>query len=93
MTRRVLRYEVPVDDAWHRITYAGLVEYVFSRDAAKVEFWSLEPPLLEGATRTEEFRVFGTGQPIEDELATYVGSAVTAGGALVWHLFRRGVRG
>lgn len=39
MTRRVLRYEVPVDDQWHRIEIVGHVAHVGCRETGVVEFW------------------------------------------------------
>lgn len=35
---RVLRYEVPVDDGWHEISYDGGVVFVAARDPQIVEF-------------------------------------------------------
>lgn len=103
--RRVLRYEVPVDDAWHRIEVVGDVARVGCRRAEVVEFWAV-PGVQQHLTtdgtgrilnerfenvptapRAREFRVFGTGQPIEGGL--YVGTTYEPGGGLVWHLFAR----
>lgn len=84
---RVYRYEVPVDDAWHEISTSGPILSVASRDPRVVEFWAVHH---DGEFRwSESFRVFGTGQPLGDDPGQHVGSAITAGGALVWHLFRR----
>jgi hypothetical protein len=40
--RRVLRWAVPIDDAWHRIEYAGEICAVGSRNLHAVEFWTTE---------------------------------------------------
>lgn len=110
MSRRVLRYEVPVDDQWHRVDLDvhDYIVHVASRRADTVEFWATEPVDIRRTdtgggefvainyTATApsrgayEYRVFGTGHEVEDGI--YVGSAITAGGALVWHLFRREVQ-
>ena len=83
--RRILRYEVPVDDCFHEFALSGEVLHVACRDpqAAKVEFWALDtggPPVQRG------FVVAGTGQPLPwPPGARYVGTALAANG-LVWHL-------
>jgi hypothetical protein len=103
-----LRYEVPVDDKWHRIDHLEDVVHVDCRNVDVVEFWATDPvsvrrvdtgdAKLISATYTAErssgqrweYRVFGTGHPDVDGL--YVGTALAAGGVLVWHLFRREVQ-
>lgn len=89
MERRVLRYEVPVDDQWHRVMFAdnSNVVHVGSRTAGIVEFWAVPPKEVEARNCAYEFRVFGTGHPIED--GSYVGSTYDLGGMAVWHLFTR----
>jgi hypothetical protein len=87
--RRVLRYEVSVDDQWHRIEYPGTVVHVDARNPRIVEFWTVDDPYWP-VTNCREFRVHGTGHPIDHD-GDWVGTAVTAGGALVWHLFVRTV--
>lgn len=86
MSMRVLRYEVPVDDAWHPVEFAGDVLHVAARRPDVVEFWALDGTAAEVSTR--QLRVFGTGQPF-DEPMTYMGTALAAEGVLVWHLFCR----
>lgn len=84
---RVYRYEVPVDDAWHEITLGGPILHVASRDPAMVEFWATHH---EGEFNwSASFRVFGTGQLLDDDHGKHIGTAIAAGSALVWHLFRR----
>jgi hypothetical protein len=81
---RMLRYEVPVDDQWHTVTFEGEPLYVASRDPYVVEFWALFDTAAEA--RDHRLRVYGTGHPFQ-EPCTYRGTAITANGALVWHLF------
>jgi hypothetical protein len=83
---RVLRYEVPVDDEWHFHDLSGAILHVAARQPDVVEFWAYSSG---GPTLTRAFTVFGTGHPLP-EWATpdrHRGSVITAGGALVWHLF------
>jgi hypothetical protein len=104
---RVLRYEVPVDDQWHVIEFDGHVCYVSTRNPRVVEFWTAPSWQLKrvdtGNTelisedwihypypQRRQFRVYGTGHLLEDG-GNHEGSVITAGGALVWHLFSRGV--
>jgi hypothetical protein len=84
-----LRYEVPVDDQWHRIDHLQDVVHVDCRDADVVEFWATDPVAVSAIKRHWEYRVFGTGQP--DVEGSYVGTALSPSGLLVWHLFRREV--
>jgi hypothetical protein len=88
--RRVIRFEVPVDDQDHTLVlpaYSPLLK-VGARKVDTVEFWLLEVPSAYPPT-PRAFRVFGTGQPIPDSY-TYLGTPEpVAGGALVWHLFER----
>jgi hypothetical protein len=87
--RRVLRYEVPVDDEWHRIESPGrILSRIAARRPDVVEFWAIQGGAVDG---TGEFRVYGTGQPIEAGDVSYIGTTLAADGALVWHLFKREV--
>lgn len=85
MSRRIFRYEVPVDDRWHAIR-ARAPLYVACRQVDAVEFWAWEPgddpPVM-------EYRVFGTGHPIDEPGSLHVGTAISTGGGLIWHLVRR----
>ncbi len=80
---RILRYEVPVDDRWHEHCLSGPVLHVAARRSDVVEFWAA----AESDTRPtpRRFRVVGTGHEILDEV-WHRGTALAAGGALVWHL-------
>jgi len=80
------RYEVPVDDRAHVIALRGSIVHVWCRDPEVVEFWAFDDASVPKDSRS--FRVFGTGQPLpQGQLgARYVGTAITPGGALVWHL-------
>lgn len=90
----IYRYEVPVDDQWHEIPLSGPVlhvaartPYVYvARTPYVVEFWALHSG---GPMVPRRFRVFGTGQPI-DEQATHRGTARSSYGRMVWHLMEAG---
>lgn len=91
---RVLKYSVPVDDRWHVLQVAGpLLHVACQYGPESVQVWASDAP-----SPVRQFRVFGTGQVVdggpEAERFTYhhAGSAITAGGALVWHLFERVAR-
>jgi len=71
-----------VDDRWHEME-SGDVLHVAARTPYVVEFWAFSG----GPTfRQRWLRVYGTGQPITDGIWQYHGAAITADGALVWHL-------
>lgn len=86
MSAVIYRYEVPVDDQWHVLELSGAVLHVDCRQADIVEVWALHN---EGPELGREFRAFGTGQPLPDERLKHVGTALAAGGRLVWHVMER----
>lgn len=82
---RILRFEVPVDDRWHEVPAASPPLHVACRKLDVVEFWAF------GVTediRSQKYRVFGTGHPLDDAV-NYVGTALAPGGGLVWHLMAK----
>ncbi len=80
----VFKEDVPVNDRWHE--RAGIAPLcVGSQSDHTVTFWRSATD-----TTTREYCVFGTGQAIPGD-AEYVGTAIAAGGLLVWHLFARKV--
>lgn len=90
-TRRTLRWSVPVDDQWHQIG-AGKVLHTEVRSRSDVvEVWTLETTgpdwPSQNAVKTRTVRVYGTGQPISEADSEHIGTALTPGGALVWHVF------
>ncbi len=80
---QILRYEVPVDDEWHAVRLQGDIVHVAARRPDVVEFWA-EHHGNKGFEVDRRFRVYGTGQPCVE--GVHVGTAIAAGGALVWHL-------
>lgn len=97
---KVFKYAIPVDGEDHAVEMGnGPIWHVaslipsdllhamssFSRGTIRyVNFWAQSP--TEPCRRV--FRVFGTGFDIPDGYE-YRGTAITAEGALVWHLFER----
>lgn len=100
--RRVLRWDVPVDDSWHQIG-GGPVMLVDCRalipgaPTGRVEVWTLERvgadwPKSGPLDQTREVAVFGTGHRLDPQARTHLGSVLdpAVGGSLVWHIFERG---
>lgn len=86
MTRRMYRYEVPVDDKPHPFKlggHPGRVEAVGSGATHVVEFWAQHH---DGYGLTRHFQVFGTGHPVPGD-ATWRGTTGRTADGLVWHLF------
>lgn len=82
--RRVLRWEIPVDDGWRSFTLpASDVLHVDVKKPGVVSFWTIGDDARSWQVR--RFRVFGTGQPLPPEAGRYIGTAMD--GPLVWHLF------
>jgi hypothetical protein len=84
MTRRIFRYEVPVDDQPHSFVLTTMPMSVGCRDPRIVEFWAINNDADEGRSRT--FIVVGTGHPLPERIRGQWGTAVAPGGQLVWHL-------
>lgn len=82
MTRRILKWPVPVDDRDHPIG-GGPVVHVDCQNEQwdVVHVWTDEP--LDDDIKPRSARVYGTGQqlPVDDH---HVGSVVA--GPLVWHV-------
>ena len=89
--RRIIRWEVPVDDHEHELELNGAVLHVDCRDVKFVEIWTLDS---QEPLETRTFRVFATGQEIPGGWV-HVGTALSPGhafgprGALVWHLMEK----
>ncbi len=89
---RILRYEVPVDDDWHKLQLFGDIVHVDARTPYTVEVWAWHhgPSML---PVNRDFRVFATGQPITTPrnlgYLHHRGTVIVAGGRLVWHLIER----
>jgi hypothetical protein len=91
MTRRVLKFNFPVDDRWYPQSHppgSTPCHVACQYDARSVQVWVVEPTVGRELV-PYEYRIFGTGHPVDDDSAEYVGTAVAAGGQLVWHVFRR----
>ena len=85
MNRAVHRYEVPIG-GWHGFDLTGPILHVDTRTITTVEFWALA---TDTPARFREFAVFGTGQELPPDGIRHVGTTLSAGGSLVWHLFER----
>ena len=83
-TKRILRYEVPVDDHVHEISLAGDPLSVECRDPYRLEFWAQWTDEVPETPR--RFVAVGTGHRLPDKTICHWGTAITGGGLLVWHL-------
>jgi hypothetical protein len=95
-TRAVYKWSIPVDDQWHRRPVDTPLYITCQNGPFSVEMWAENLDVT-----PHEFRVFGTGHPVEGE---YMGTAIplivectetgrveTIEQPLVWHLYRRPV--
>lgn len=87
MTRRVLKWNVPVDDRPHPIGTGPVVLVACQYGPESVQVWTEEP--TPDVVHRHEVQVFGTGQPL-DGAGAHVGSVVI--GSLVWHVYERTAR-
>lgn len=89
--KRVLKYTVPVDGQWHEIGVGDIAFVACQNSADTVQVWVVEDSEANASSPSNyvpRARVHGTGHPVEDD-AHYAGSALAAGGSLVWHVFVR----
>lgn len=89
--RRVLRWNVPVDDAWHEIGGGSVLHVAVREDPALVEVWTLERlkpnwPASD-VTAKRAVRAFGTGHLLPPDLGRHLGTALCPTARLVWHVF------
>jgi len=84
--RAVYRTEIPVDDRVHDLKLTGPILHVASRNYHVVEVWHLHDD--EQPATVLPVRVYGTGHQLGDEVDEFLGTALAAGGHLVWHLFK-----
>ncbi|PRY35364.1 DUF7352 domain-containing protein [Umezawaea tangerina] len=84
MTGTVWKYELTT--AVSRIEMpTGAVVLDVDEQYGAVAMWAWVNPAAELVTRV--FHIVGTGTPIPDGATTFHGTALTAGGALVFHIF------
>lgn len=83
--KKVFKYPVEVSDKFSLLLpmEARILAVQMQRD--KPCLWALVDP--NAPVETRNFRVAGTGNPIEEENLEYIGTFQMAGGNLVWHLF------
>ncbi len=82
-TKRVLKWTVPVDDLPHQIGSGKVLHVACQYDVDEVMVWTEE---VDAPQQNRMVRVFGTGHPVP-MFADHIGSVLTAGGQLVWHVY------
>lgn len=90
--RRVLRWEVPVDDAWQAIGHGRVLHIACRPDSPDVvHVWTLEdgPDMSPGEVPSRNARVFGTGHNLPADVGNHLGSALTTDGVFAWHVFEQ----
>jgi hypothetical protein len=87
LVKQVFKTTVSIGDDWAEAD-TGEPIFVGQQDPLNVEFWWETQP--DDRMKTREFKVIGTGQPIEAG-ANYVGTSIDNRHGLVWHLYSREV--
>lgn len=85
MSLRVLKWDVSVDDRSHPIGVGRVLHVAIQYHPDQVQVWTLEDEMTLRSER--HVQVFATGQPLPGSTTAHVGTAIAAGGALVWHVF------
>lgn len=83
--KRVLKWNVLVDDKTHEIGAGKVVHVACQHDFSLVQVWTEEFD-SPGSSTKRKVKVYGTGGDVPD-FHDHIGSVVTAGGALVWHVY------
>ncbi|GAA2092394.1 DUF7352 domain-containing protein [Actinomadura alba] len=89
MTKRVYRYEIPVNGRPFTRSVSGDPLHVAARRIGvspdhRVDFWVEDRD--DAPPRDRVFQVFGTGHPIPDE-AQWVGTTQRTPEGFIWHLY------
>lgn len=82
VNRRVLKWNIPVDDRWHPVGNGAPLLVACQNGHDVVQVWTDE--LDADNVRIRSARVFGTGQRVPAD--TFALGSVVAG-PLVWHVF------
>jgi hypothetical protein len=87
---KVYKYQVPIADMFSLDLPKGakILSFHFAQHE-QPNIWALVDETQE-ATERRDFFLAGTGHPVPnapDLDLTFIGTALMAGGALVWHLF------
>ena len=92
---KIFKYEMPITDNPLVEMPEGAKVLSFNTQNGVPCIWALVDPAAKKVVR--EFYIYGTGHKIYTDnrqiLPDYIGTIVTMGGALVWHLFQRAQRG
>lgn len=96
--RVIHKFSIPIDGDWHRqnLPQGANLIFVGNNDSGArgsypkrfLQFWA-EVPSVPAYAVPREFRVFGTGDPILEYSAQWVGSFVDTDTHLVWHMYMR----
>ena len=85
MTRTIWKYHVPFKD-WFKLSMPDGAEILSVQMQGDLAFiWALVNPAAPLGHRY--FRLAGTGDEIEEDKLSYVGTYQERDGSLVWHLF------
>lgn len=82
--KRVLKWNVKVDDAWHKIGSGTVVGVFCQENHENVQVWTEE--LMGPELSYRHARVFGTGHPVPMD-KKHVGMVHTFPLGLVWHVY------
>jgi len=83
--QQIWKYLIPVKDEFSVDMPEGATILAVQMQRNEPHIWALVYPANHSETR--RFRVFGTGQPIDDHNLSYIGTFQILGGDLVFHLF------
>lgn len=85
--KKVLKFPLKITDDQTVVMPEGSQILTVQTQHDTVTIWALCPETLKKQPRRIE--IFGTGHPIPNGNRTYLGTAITQGGSLVWHVFER----
>lgn len=83
--KRVFKYIIPMEDKPVIAMPVGAEILSLAVQCELLCLWALVDP--DAPMGARKFRVAGTGHAIHHELGRFVGTALQAGGELVWHVW------
>lgn len=86
--KRVLKWDVPVDDKDHPIGPGRVLHVACQWSPSVVQVWTEETEETgeNPVVATRRARVYGTGHPVPEK-DEHLGSVAATGTALVWHVY------
>lgn len=82
---QIWKFNLDITDRVEISMPKGAVRLSVALQHGRLALWALVDINAEITPRY--FRIFGTGHPVEGDYLNFIGTVLTDGGSLVWHVF------